>query len=408
MGEALIPARLGVAFRWLAASAWFGNLGDGFALSAGPLLIASQTRSPTLVAMATLLQRLPWLTFGVIGGAVADRFDRVRLVANFDLVRAVTLGVLVLFIAAGHVDIAVVLVAMFVLGTTDVFSNTASVALVPTLVDKEHLSTANVRLQGGMIVLYQMVGPAVGAALFATSMSWPFAGEALLVVVSVMLVSRVRLPPVARERSSLLGSDIAEGIRWVRSNPPVRTLILTIFTFNVTFGAAWAVLVLWAKERLGMGAVGYGLLTTAAAIGGLIGIASYSTITRYVTLGNVMRVGLILETFTHLCFAVDRNQGVALAIMFVFGAHAFVWQTTSVTVRQRAVPNALQGRVSSINALGTFGGLVIGAAIAGPIASQWGITGPYWFAFIGSGAFVVAIWRQLSHIAHQDVTAAGS
>lgn len=406
--EALVPARLGAAFRWLAASAWFGNLGDGFALAAGPLLVASQTRSPTLVAMATLLQRLPWLTFGVVGGAVADRFDRVRLVAASELIRAATLGVLVFIIVAGRVDIAVVLVAMFVLGTTDVFSNTASVALVPTLVEKDQLSTANVRLQGGMILLYQMAGPPMGAALFATSVSLPFAGEALLVVMSVMLVSRVRLPPVVRERSSLLGSEIAEGIRWVRSNPPVRTLILTIFTFNVTFGAAWAVLVLWAKERLGVGAVGFGLLTTAMAIGGLVGIASYSWITRYVTLGNVMRIGLILETFTHLGLAVDRNQAVAFVIMLVFGAHAFVWHTTSVTVRQRAVPNALQGRVSSINALGTFGGLVIGAAIAGPIASQWGITGPFWFAFIGSGTFVMAIWRQLSHIAHQDVTVPAS
>lgn len=403
--EALVPERLGAGFRWLVASAWLGNLGDGFALAAGPLLIASQTRSPTLVALATLLQRLPWLTFGVLAGVLADRFDRVRVVTAFDLARAATLGLLVFIIAVGQVDIAVVLVTMFVLGATDAFSNTAYAAVVPTIVEKEHLTRANVRLQGGMLLLYQMAGPPIGAALFAPSMSLPFAAEALLVVTSVMLVSRVKLPPVVRQRSSVLGSEIRDGFRWVRSNPPVRTLILAIFTFNVTFGAAWAVLVLYAKERLGMGAVGFGLLTTASALGGMIGVASYSRITRYVSLGNIMRIGLILETFTYLAFALDRNQAVALGIMFVFGAHAFIWSTTSMTVRQRAVPNPLLGRVSSINAIGTFGGMVIGAAIAGPIASQWGITGPFWFAFIGSSTFVLAIWGQLSHIAHQDVTA---
>jgi predicted MFS family arabinose efflux permease len=151
-----------------------------------------------------------------------------------------------------------------------------------------------------------------------------------------------------------------------------------------------------------LGAVGFGLLTAAVAVGGILGTVSYGWITRRVSLGNVMRVGLIIETLTHLSLALTTTPAVALLIMVVFGAHAFVWSTTSVTVRQRAVPEALQGRVSSVNGLGVFGGLVIGAALAGPIASRFGITAPFWFAFVGSGLFVVLIWRQLAHIAHDD------
>ncbi len=60
-----------------------------------------------------------------------------------------------------------------------------------------------------------------------------------------------------------------------------------------------------------------------------------------------MRVGLVIETFTHLSLALTRTAGVALGIFFVFGAHAFIWGTTSATVRQRAVPTALQGRVAA-------------------------------------------------------------
>ena len=71
--EAVVPARLGTSFRWLLASSWVSNIGDGIALAAGPLLIASQTREPTLVALAALLQRLPWLLFGLYAGALADR-----------------------------------------------------------------------------------------------------------------------------------------------------------------------------------------------------------------------------------------------------------------------------------------------------------------------------------------------
>ena len=91
-----------------------------------------------------------------------------------------------------------------------------------------------------------------------------------------------------------------------------------------------------------------------------------------------------------------------MVVFFVFGAHAFVWGTTSVTVRQRAVPGELQGRVGSVNTVGVFGGLVVGSAIGGLLAQRFGVTAPFWFAFAGSAVFLVLIWRQLAHIAHDD------
>ena len=79
--------------------------------------------------------------------------------------------------------------------------------------------------------------------------------------------------------------------------------MLTIFIFNITFGAAWSVLVLYATLRLGMGAVGFGLLTTCGAAGGLTAILAYGWITARVSLGNLMRIGLVIETLTHLALA---------------------------------------------------------------------------------------------------------
>jgi predicted MFS family arabinose efflux permease len=115
-----------------------------------------------------------------------------------------------------------------------------------------------------------------------------------------------------------------------------------------------------------------------------------------------MRIGLVIETFTHLALASTSSPYVALPVFFVFGAHAFVWGTTSITVRQRAVPTELQGRVGAVNLMGVYGGLVVGAATGGAIAQRWGVTAPFWFAFVGSALFVVLIWRQLSLIAHDD------
>jgi predicted MFS family arabinose efflux permease len=121
-----------------------------------------------------------------------------------------------------------------------------------------------------------------------------------------------------------------------------------------------------------------------------------------VSLGNVMRVGLIIETLTHLGLAVTKSPVVASVIFFVFGAHAFVWGTTSVTVRQRAVPEQLQGRVNSLNTICVFGGLVVGSVIGGLLATHYGVAAPFWFAFAGSAAFVMLLWRELTRIAHED------
>jgi predicted MFS family arabinose efflux permease len=196
--------------------------------------------------------------------------------------------------------------------------------------------------------------------------------------------------------------DTVEGVRWTIRHPAVRTLSLTILIFNVTFGAAWSVLVLYASQQLGLGPVGFGLLTTVSAVGGLLGTVSYGWITRRVSLGNIMRVGLIIETLTHLGLALTTSPWVAMPIFFVFGAHAFIWGTTSVTVRQRAVPTHMQGRVGSVNTISVFGGLVVGSAIGGALASRYGVAAPFWFAFIGSAVFLVLLWRELTHIAHAD------
>lgn len=406
--ETLVPARLGTGFRWLLASSWVSNLGDGIALAAGPLLVASLTDDARLVALAATVQWLPPLLFALLAGALSDRLDRRLIVVTVDTVRAVVLAVLAAAVLTGHVSIGIVLVALFLVGTAEVFADSSSQTLLPMLVARDDLAVANARLQTGFITVNQLAGPPLGAALFAAGTAWPFAAQALVVAAGAVLVSRLVLPRHGRGRGDgdRLHRDIAEGFRWVRHHPAVRTLVLTITTFNVTFGAAWSVLVLYATQRLGLGPVGFGLLTTVSAVGGLLGTASYGWITRRVSLGALMRIGLAVETLTHLALALTTRAWVALVVFLVFGAHAFVWGTTSVSVRQRAVPTALQGRVGSVHAVGVFGGLVVGSAVGGVLAERWGVVAPFWFAFVGSALFMALIWRPLAHVSHADAAPA--
>ncbi len=401
--DAVAPARLGRSFRWLLASSWVTYLGDGITLAAGPLLVASQTHNPLAVAMAAFLQRLPWLIFGLYAGVVADRVSRRGIVITTGLVRAAILILLTGSILSHRVDTAVVLAALFLFGVNETFADTATTTLPPMLVDKRDLGIANSRTLAGMIAGNQLAGPPIGAALFAAGMALPFLSETVCVLAGVLLITRIRLPARSeRAEATRVLDEIRQGWRWLWAHPAVRTLAITIFTFNITFGAAWSVLVLYARQRLGMGAVGFGLITTAMAVGGLAGTASYGWLERHVRLGLIMRGGLIIETLTHLALALTRWMWLALVIFTIFGAHAFIWGTTSTSVRQRAVPAEFQGRVSSVYLTGMVGGIVIGSALGGAAASAWGITAPFWFGFAGSAIILVFIWRSLLHIAHAD------
>jgi MFS family permease len=399
--EAVAPRRLGASFRWLLSATVVNNVGDGVVLAAGPLLVASQTRDPFLVSLAVLAEYLPVLLFGVIGGVAADRFDRRAMVVAVNIVRALVLAFLVVTITAGAVNIAVVLAVLFVLGTAETFADSASSTLIPGLVAREDLGIANNRMQGAFVLTNQLVTPPIGAFLFAVGAALPFATNAVCFALGAVLISRVVTSPrPAPQEGSSVRAEMVEGLRWLLANPPMRTLALTILTFNITFGAAWSVLVLYAGERLGMDEVGFGLLTTAMAVGGIIGVLAYDRLERRFSLADIMRVGLVIETGTHLVLALTTSAAVALATFVVFGAHAFVWGTTSTVVRQRAVPDELLGRVGGVYRVAIVGGMVIGTPIGGLLARTFGITAPFWFGFVGSALLVVVLWRQFELIVH--------
>ncbi|OYC95645.1 MFS transporter [Microbacterium sp. Yaish 1] len=404
IAEWVAPQRLGRDFRWLFASALTSNIGDGIALAAAPLLIASMTDSPILVASGAVMQFLPWLLFGLHAGAIADRVDRRVLIMVANGIRALVLVGLCVFLLTGIASIWMVLIVAFLYGTAEVFVDTTSSTLLPMMVRKSDLGIGNARLQAGFLVANQLGGPPLGAFLFAIGSFWPFAVQGVCVALAIVLISRItatkRAEPAdgGRERPPV-HTDILSGIRWLWRNPPVRTLVIIILTFNVTWAAPWGVLVLYATDYLQMGPVGYGALTTASAIGGLAATLLFGRLERRFSFAALMRVCLTAEVLMHLAFALTASGVVAFVIMIAFGAYAFVWATISTTVRQRLVPHELQGRIASVNMVGVFGGLVIGQALGGVIAQVWGPTGPWWFAFVGAAVTLLLVWRPITHIA---------
>ena len=227
----------GGVFRWLLGAEWVNQLGDGIALAAGPLLIASQTRNPSLVALAACLQRVPWFLFGLYAGWLADRVDRRVMVSLANGCRVLVLIGLSLVIAMDQVSVILILVAMFLLGAAETFADSASGTLMPMVVKPRDLGVANARVSFGRRALNELIGPPIGAALFVIGMAVPFATQAVLAALAVVLIARVGAGrPAEVAPSSGVRSDVAEGMRWLWNNPPIRTLTLTVILFNLTFG----------------------------------------------------------------------------------------------------------------------------------------------------------------------------
>ncbi|RJL33605.1 MFS transporter [Bailinhaonella thermotolerans] len=391
------PAPLGADFRKLWAASAVSNLGDGVTLVAGPLLMASLTRDPAAVAGAAFAQQLPWLLFSLVSGVYADRMDRRRLIVGANLARAAALGALALTIAAGAVTVPLVYAVLFVLGTGETIADTAAAAHLPRIVPAERLTSANTRLMATFTLGNQFLAKPLGAFLFVTAAALPFGFDALTFATAALLVATMRpdrdrpVPPRARLRE-----DVATGLRALWGDALLRTLAVAMGAANVVLCAAFAVLVLYAGDRLGLTEMGYGVLLVTFAAGGLLGTAVTGRLRARFGAPALLRAGLVVETATHLGLAVTTHPWPAAVILTAFGAHSMIWGAIATTAIQRAAPAHLLGRVSGAYGLTLTSGAAVGSLLGGVLARELTLTAPFWLAALTMAAITAISWRGLS------------
>ena len=392
----MIRGGLGPEYRKLWTASTVSNFGDGVTLVAGPLLAAALTRDPLLVAGMAFAQRLPWLLFSLVSGALVDRLDRRRVMAVADFFRSAVIGLLGLALFLDLESIPLMYAAFFLLGTAETFFDNAAVTMLPAVVDKGHLDRANGRLFGAKIVANQLAAPPLGGFLFAAAAATPFLFSAGTFATASALILTMRGTFRTRSQEDLppttLRYEIYEGARWLWNHKLLRTLALSIAVMNVTLFSAISILVLVAQERLGLGSVGYGLLVSCIAVGGVFGSLISERVTGWLGRGTALKVGLIIEATTHLVIALVPNAFVVGAVLLVFGIHAIIWSVISVSLRQQIVPERLLGRVSSAYMVFAAGSISIGALLGGVLARNFGLTAPFWFSFVLVAALALVVW----------------
>ena len=377
-------AGLGPEYRKLWAASAVSNLGDGITLVAGPLLAASLTRDPALVAGLTFAQRLPWLLFSLLSGALVDRLDRRRLMAAVDLFRTVVVGVLGVAVVSGWASLPLMYVAFFLLGTAETLFANASIAIMPAVVPGERLERANGRLFAAELSANQFAGPPLGGVLFAVAAALPFLVDAGTFAASAALLlvlrGRFRVAPAEGPAGTTIAVEIAEGLAWLLRHRLLLVLAIMLGAGNLTFSATFSVLVLFAQDVLGLGSVGYGVLLTAGGVGGVLGSLLAERVGARFGTGRALFLVLLVQGPAFAVIALSGNPFVVGAMGAVDGLTAYAWNVLTFALRQTLIPDALLGRVTSVYRLVGVGSGAIGALIGGLLARELGLTAPFWFA----------------------------
>ncbi|MFG2073787.1 MFS transporter [Nonomuraea maritima] len=376
-------AKLPAGFGRLWTAQTVSSFGDGVMHAALPLLALTLTRDPMALAVVTAAGTLPWLLFGVLGGALVDRWDRRRTMWITDVARAVLLTVLAAAAWFDVLGVPLLAAVAFLLSLGGLFFDTAATAYLPDLLGREPalLQRANARLRGAQTAASGFAGPPAGSALLALGRAVPLLADAVSFVVSAFLVrSLPAVPqPVADARESLLRQARA-GAAYVFRDRLLLGLALRPAVGNVAFLAVETVLALFAHERLGIGTFGFGLLLTAEAAGGLAGAGVASFLGRRLGTGTALTCTATVEGLAVLGLATAPDPYVAGLALAVCGAGMGATMVLGPSLRQAIVPAHLMGRVASTSRMLAMCAAPFGAFLGGWLATTSDIRTPIYAA----------------------------
>ncbi len=365
---------LGRDFQLLFSAASLSFCGDGLILAAGPLMASSLTHDPRLVSGLTIAATLPWPLFCLAGGRVADRFDRLGIMWRMDLFRGALFAALVfVFIAVGR-ELPVLYITVFLVGCADTLFGTAYQSVLPALVPKGRLHTANGRLQGSELVFSQMGGPPLGSLLFGVDRILPFAADSLSFLLSAGLLLAVRRPPprVEDKIDVRASGGATAGLAYLFRHPALRGITLFTAITNLCTEATMAVLVIFTTKELHRGAPTFGGLLAVAAIGGVLGSVCGPWCATKLGDRVTLLIVLAIQALTQVVIFAFKSLTVTAVCLAVAAFGIVIWNVVTVSLRQEIVPDHLLGRVSSAHRFIAWGMLPLGAALGGIAAASFG------------------------------------
>ena len=294
-----------------------------------------------------------------------------------NVARVALIAALATAIAADAASIWMLYGVALALGIAEVLFDTSSQTMMPAVVDKDDLSSANGRLFAVEMVMNQFIGPPLGGLLIAASAALAVGAGAGLYALAALALAllpgayrSVRSGPPTRLRT-----DIAEGVRYLMGHRILRTLGLLLGAQNLLFTAQGALFILYAtSDRFGLGLsdAGVGVLMAVSAFGGFVGSFAAGPVEKRLGRTTVLSLTLVLGAIVLATPGLTRNVAVVAAASVLTGA-GVMWNVITVSLRQRIIPDHLLGRVNSAYRLLGWGSMPVGAALGGLTAEVIGV-----------------------------------
>ncbi len=393
-GKNVYRAALGhPAVRWISLAHVQSRIGDFMYSVALIAVVFVRTHSPVDVTITAVAIRLPLVVLPPFAGLLVDRVERRQLMLSLDGLRCLVMVVIAGLVAA-KAPIALVVAAAAVVAALSTAYGPAEVALTAAVVPEDDLGAANA-MRGAIESLAIVAGPALGAlVLIVGSPTVAIAVDAVTFAVSAACLSRVargaRPEPATRER----GGQLLAGFRALGSDGGLAVVTLALVACCLGVGAANVLFLVVSAERLGTGTHGLGYLLAAAGVGGLIATALADRLSGLRRMAIVV-AGLLAVSGTALgMLAVVTDQVAAYLVIAIWGGAYLLLEVLSTTLLQRCVDAGVLGRASAAVDVVAYGAILLGGALAGPIAEHVGVRAAVIAVSAPSLAVAVVItWR---------------
>jgi len=344
-------------------------------------LALSLTDDARLISAVSFAAMLPWLVLSLPAGVFIDRHERRDIMAWSNAVRAILFAGLTLSILTDVINVWILLVVVLALAVCEVLFDMAAQAFLPAIVAVDQLERANGRLYAAEVATNSFIGLPFGAWLFVAAAAAPFGLQAVALVVAAALVASIRVVPKTPQPGAQIANsfsqEIRTGLAWLWKHPFLRLLALMLGAANMCHMFAHSIFAKYARDELGLGPRGFGLVLATSAIGSIAGGLLGSRIAK--RLGQSAAIVLSYFMFAALeiiPWALPRVWAVVIAsvLMAVFGT---VWNVLTVSLRQRLIPADLFGRVNSVYRFLGTGTSAVGAILGGQIAYHFGLRATY-------------------------------
>lgn len=404
------PGPLGPAFRNLFTANLASSLGDGIARIAAPLLAVRLTDDPLLISGIAALALLPWPFFAIPAGILIDRIDRRRALALANGVRTALAAALFVLTWTGSLTIWWLYLVIFVYGAFETVYDGAIRAVVPSVVGRPQLPSANARIEGGELVVQNFISGPFTSVLFAVSALIPLGVNAAVFALALALA--FFLPASAAGRHSAgdrppggetvrWHRQLADGFRFLVGNRMLVKLWLLSTFMGIAATAATAVWALFVLQGLGVPEAWFGVFMLSGAVGGILGSMVATRLKVWLGAGMVMAVTNLTASLSFLFVGLVPEVWSAALGFAVSSGSVTIWNVLVMSLRQSIIPSRLLGRVHGTWRTLLWGAMPLGALLGG-LLGRLGLEVPLIVGGAASVAAAVLFFRFLASLPNPE------